>query len=78
MALPTGGTPPVIRPARTTLLMLLGIALMLLAERLGDATKAESAVQQIEVALVTMRDGGYASAAASLISGKSKWPRSEL
>jgi len=31
VALPTGGTPPVIRPARTTLLMLLGIALILLA-----------------------------------------------
>jgi len=31
VALPPGGTPPVIRPARTTLLMLLGIALMLLA-----------------------------------------------
>jgi len=31
VALPPGGTPPVIGPARTTLLMLLGIALMLLA-----------------------------------------------
>jgi hypothetical protein len=31
VALPRGGTPAVIRPARTTLLMLLGIALILLA-----------------------------------------------
>ena len=41
-----------------------GIALMLLGERLGDATRARSAVQQIEVAFVTMRDGGNAPAAA--------------
>ena len=30
---------------------------MLLAERLGDATKAQIAVQQLEVASATMRDG---------------------
>ena len=41
-----------------------GFVLMLLAERLGDATKARSAVQQIEAAFVTMRDGGNAPAAA--------------
>jgi tetratricopeptide (TPR) repeat protein len=41
-----------------------GIALMLLADRLGDASKEQSAVQQIEVAIVTMRDGGNAPAAA--------------
>jgi hypothetical protein len=33
-----------------------GVALMLLAERLNDDQKARSAVQRIEVALVTMRD----------------------
>jgi hypothetical protein len=33
------------------------VALMLIAERLGDATRAQTAVQQIEVAFVTMRDG---------------------
>ena len=37
---------------------------MLLAERLGDVTKARSAVQQIEVAFATTRDGGNAPAAA--------------
>jgi hypothetical protein len=37
---------------------------MLLAERIGDVTKARSAVQQIEIAFVTMRDGGNAPAAA--------------
>jgi hypothetical protein len=37
---------------------------MLLAERLGDVTKARSAVQQIGAALATMRDGGNAPAAA--------------
>jgi hypothetical protein len=41
-----------------------GVALMLIAERLGDLTIARSAVQQIEVAFVTMRDGGNAPAAA--------------
>jgi hypothetical protein len=41
-----------------------GVALVLLAERLGDATKARSAVQQIEVAFETMRNGGNAPAAA--------------
>jgi hypothetical protein len=35
-----------------------------LAERLGDVTKARSAVQQIELAFATMRDGGNAPAAA--------------
>jgi hypothetical protein len=37
---------------------------MLIAERLGDATGARTAVQQIEAAFVTMRDGGNAPAAA--------------
>jgi hypothetical protein len=41
-----------------------GVALMLLAERLGDATTAQTAVQQIEVALVTIQNGGNAPAAA--------------
>jgi hypothetical protein len=41
-----------------------GIALLLLAERLGDSTRAQSAVENIEVALVTMRDGGNAPSAA--------------
>src|SRR5271169_1192808 len=41
-----------------------GAALMLLAERLGAVTKARSAVQQIEVAFATTRDGGNAPAAA--------------
>jgi hypothetical protein len=41
-----------------------GVALMVLAERLGDATRAQSAVQQIETAFVTMQDGGNAPAAA--------------
>jgi hypothetical protein len=37
---------------------------MLLAERLGDVTKARLAVQQIEVAFATMRHGGNTPAAA--------------
>ncbi len=37
---------------------------MRLAERLSDAAGAKAAVQQIEAALVTLRDGGNASAAA--------------
>ena len=41
-----------------------GVALMLLGERLGDGAKARTAVQQIEVAFVTTRDGGNAPAAA--------------
>jgi tetratricopeptide (TPR) repeat protein len=41
-----------------------GVALMLLAERLGDASKARAAVEQIEVALATMREGGHAPFAA--------------
>ena len=41
-----------------------GVAPMLLAERIGDVTKARSAVQQIEVAFATTRDGGNAPAAA--------------
>jgi hypothetical protein len=40
-----------------------GVALLLLAERLGDATMVQTAVQQIEVALVTMRDGNAPAAA---------------
>jgi hypothetical protein len=35
-----------------------GVVLMLIAERLGDVTKARSAIQQIEMAFATMRDGG--------------------
>jgi hypothetical protein len=41
-----------------------GIVLMLLAEPRSDVTKARSAVQQIQVAFATMRDGGNAPAAA--------------
>ena len=41
-----------------------GIALMLLAQRLGDANRARLAVQQIEVASVTMRDHGNAALAS--------------
>jgi exonuclease VII small subunit len=41
-----------------------GIALILLAERLGDVTKARLGIQQIEVAFAIMRDGGNAPAAA--------------
>jgi hypothetical protein len=41
-----------------------GIALMLLAQRLGDANRARLAVQQIEIASVTMRDHGNAALAA--------------
>jgi hypothetical protein len=42
-----------------------GVALMLIAERLGDSSKARAAVEQIEVALATMREGGHAAFAAS-------------
>ena len=35
-----------------------GAALILLAERLNDSTKARTALQQIEAALATLRDGG--------------------
>ena len=41
-----------------------GIALMLLAQRLGDANRARLAVQQLEIASVTMRDHGNAALAA--------------
>jgi hypothetical protein len=41
-----------------------GVTLMLIAERLSDVTKARSAVQQIEAALATTRDGGNIPAAA--------------
>ena len=44
-----------------------GIALMLLAQRLGDANRARLAVQQIEIASVTMRDHGNAALAAEYI-----------
>src|SRR5262249_18246378 len=37
----------------------LGVALMRLAERRSDAAMAELAGQQIEIAFVTMRDGGH-------------------
>jgi hypothetical protein len=41
-----------------------GIAIMLLAERRGDAKMAKLAVQQIEAAFTTSRDGGDAPSAA--------------
>jgi hypothetical protein len=41
-----------------------GVALMLLAERRGDAKMAKLAVQQIEAAFATLRDGGDAPSAA--------------
>ncbi len=41
-----------------------GVALMVIAERLGDASKARAAVEQIEIALTTMREGGHAPFAA--------------
>jgi tetratricopeptide (TPR) repeat protein len=41
-----------------------GVALMLLAERRGDAKMAQHAVQQIETAFTTSRDGGDAPSAA--------------
>src|ERR1700730_1862557 len=41
-----------------------GVALMLIADRLSDLTKAEKAVQQIGVAFVVMRDSGNTPAAA--------------
>jgi hypothetical protein len=37
---------------------------MVLAERLGDASKARAAVAQIEAACATMREGGHDPAAA--------------
>jgi hypothetical protein len=40
-----------------------GVAFMLLAERLGDATRAAAAVQQIEAAIVILRDAGDSDAA---------------
>jgi hypothetical protein len=41
-----------------------GIALMLLAERRGNAGMAETALSQINTAFETMRDGGNAPSAA--------------
>jgi hypothetical protein len=41
-----------------------GVALMLLAERRRDAEMAKLAVQQIEAAFTTSRDGGDAPSAA--------------
>ena len=41
-----------------------GVALMVIAERLGDLSKARAAVEQIEIALATMREGGHAPLAA--------------
>ena len=41
-----------------------GIALMTLAARLNDPSKAQTAAKQIEVAFVTLRDGGNAPGAA--------------
>ena len=43
-----------------------GVALMLLAERRHDAKMAKLAVQQIEAAFTTSRDGGDAPLAATL------------
>jgi hypothetical protein len=43
-----------------------GVALMLLAERRGDAQMAKQAVQQIEAAFTASRDGGDAYSAAML------------
>jgi len=40
-----------------------GVALMLLAERRGDAEMAKLAVRQIEVAFTASRDGGDAPSA---------------
>ena len=42
-----------------------GVALMLLAERRGDAAMAETALGQINTAFETMRDGGHRPNAAS-------------
>jgi len=41
-----------------------GVTLMLLAERRGDATMAETAFSQINAAFQTLRDGGHARNAA--------------
>ena len=41
-----------------------GVALILLAERRGDAAMAETALSQINTAFETMRDGGHAPNAA--------------
>jgi hypothetical protein len=41
-----------------------GVALMLLAERKGDAAMAETALSHINTAFETMRDGGNAPSAA--------------
>ena len=41
-----------------------GVALMLVAERRGDAAMAETALSQINAASQTMRDGGHARDAA--------------
>jgi len=41
-----------------------GVALMLLAERRGDAAIAETALSQMNTAFETMRDGGHAPYAA--------------
>jgi Tetratricopeptide repeat len=41
-----------------------GVALALLAERLDDSSKARAAVEQIEVALATMQEGGHGPFAA--------------
>ena len=41
-----------------------GVALMVIAERIGNSSKARAAVEQIEAALATMREGGHAPFAA--------------
>jgi hypothetical protein len=37
---------------------------MVLAERLADSSRGRAAVEQIEIALATMREGGHAPLAA--------------
>jgi hypothetical protein len=41
-----------------------GAALILIAERLSDPTRAQAAVREIEMALAVMQDPGNASTAA--------------
>jgi len=42
-----------------------GVVLMLIAERRKDAKTAKQALEQIEMAFATLRDGGHAAGAAS-------------
>ena len=53
-----------------------GIAFMPIADPLGDATKAQSAIQEIEVAFVAIREGGNAAARRRILRSKiAKSPR---